>query len=89
MQGYEDNLRLSQLEYLQQHIYLRSWPRCLGLVPGNACNIYCPHCYQSKNGDNLLKPAEIGRELRREFMGLYPYLASLRIQWANPRQQRR
>lgn len=77
---YEDNLRLSQIEYLQQHIYLRSQPRCLGLVLGNACNIYCPHCYQSKNGDNLLKPAAIGWELRREFMGLYPYLSTLRIQ---------
>jgi MoaA/NifB/PqqE/SkfB family radical SAM enzyme len=77
---YEDNLRLGQLEYQQQHIYLRSRPRFLGLVLGNACNIYCPHCYQSKNGDNLLKPAAIGRELRREFMGLYPYLTTLRIQ---------
>ncbi len=77
---YEDNLRLSQIEYQQQHIYLRSQPRFLGLVLGNACNIYCPHCYQSKNGDNLLKPAAIGRELRREFMGLYPYLSTLRIQ---------
>jgi MoaA/NifB/PqqE/SkfB family radical SAM enzyme len=77
---YEDNLRLSQIEYLQQRIYLRSQPRCLGLVLGNACNIYCPHCYQSKNGDSLLKPAEIGRELRREFVGLYPYLSTLRVQ---------
>ena len=77
---YEDNLRLSQLEYFEQHIYLCSQPRCLGLVLGNACNIYCPHCYQSKNGDNLLKPAGIGRELRREFRGLYPHLATLRIQ---------
>ena len=77
---YEDNLRLSQLEYRQQHIYLRSQPRCLGLVLGNACNIYCPHCYQSKNGDSLLRPAEIGSELRREFLGLYPYLSTLRIQ---------
>lgn len=77
---YEANLRLSQFEYHSQHIYLRSWPRCLGLVLGNACNIYCPHCYQPKNGDNLLKPAAIGRELRREFMGFYPYLATLRIQ---------
>ena len=77
---YEDNLRLSQIEYLQQHIYLRSQPRCLGLVLGNACNIDCPHCYQAKNGDNLLKPAEIGRELRREFMALYPYLNTLRVQ---------
>ncbi len=77
---FEDNLRLSQLEHFQQHIYLRSHPRCLGLVLGNACNIDCPHCYQAKNGDNLLKPAGIGRELRREFMGLYPYLATLRVQ---------
>jgi hypothetical protein len=37
----------------------------LGLVLGNACNIYCPHGYQSKNGDSLLKPPEIGRGLRR------------------------
>ncbi len=81
---YEDNLRLSQLEYRQQHIYLRSQPRCLSLVLGNACNIYCPHCYQSKNGDNLLRPAEIGRELRREFMGLYPYLSTLRILGGEP-----
>ena len=81
---YEDNLRLSQLEYRQQHIYLRSQPRCLSLVFGNACNIYCPHCYQSKNGDNLLRPAEIGRELRREFMGLYPYLSTLRILGGEP-----
>ena len=81
---YEDNLRLSQLEYRQQHIYLRSQPRCLSLVFGNACNIYCPHCYQSKNGDNLLRPAENGRELRREFMGLYPYLSTLRILGGEP-----
>lgn len=77
---YEENLRLGQIEYQQQHIYLRSQPRILGLVLGNSCNIDCPHCYQAKNGDSLLKPAEIGRELRREFMGLYPYLATLRIQ---------
>jgi MoaA/NifB/PqqE/SkfB family radical SAM enzyme len=76
---YEDNLCLSQFEYRQQHIYLRSQPRTLSLVLGNACNIYCPHCYQSKNGDNLLRPPEIGRELRREFMGLYPYLSTLRV----------
>jgi MoaA/NifB/PqqE/SkfB family radical SAM enzyme len=81
---YEDNLRLSQLEYRQQHIYLRSQPRCLSLVLGNACNIYCPHCYQSKNGDNILRPAEIGRELRREFMTLYPYLSTLRILGGEP-----
>jgi MoaA/NifB/PqqE/SkfB family radical SAM enzyme len=77
---YEDNLRLSRLEYDAQHLYLQSRPRCLGLVLGNACNIDCPHCYQTKNGDNLLKPPSIGRELRREFMAFYPFLASLRVQ---------
>ena len=81
---YEDNLRLSQLEYRQQHIYLRSQPRCLSLVFGNGCNIYCPHCCQPKNGDNLLRPAEIGRELRREFMALYPYLSTLRLLGGEP-----
>src|SRR5271157_2357201 len=78
--AYEDNLRLSRTEYLQQHIYLQSWPRCLGIVLGNACNIDCPHCYQAKNGDNLLKPPEIGWELRREFAGFYPYLSTLGVQ---------
>jgi MoaA/NifB/PqqE/SkfB family radical SAM enzyme len=77
---YEENLRLGQIEHLHQHIYLRSLPRCLGLVLGNGCNIDCPHCYQAKNGDNLLKPAGIGREFRREFAGFYPYLSTLRIQ---------
>jgi MoaA/NifB/PqqE/SkfB family radical SAM enzyme len=77
---YHNNLRLSQLEYQLQHIHLRSRPRCLGLVLGNACNIDCIHCYQAKNGDNLLRPTEIGKELRREFIGIYPYLSTLRVQ---------
>jgi MoaA/NifB/PqqE/SkfB family radical SAM enzyme len=77
---YEANLRLSQTEYLLQHIHLRSRPRCLGLVLSNRCNIACIHCYQSKNGDNLLEPPSIGQELRREFIGLYPYLSTLRLQ---------
>ncbi len=77
---YEANLRLGQIEYLLQHIHLRSRPRCLGLVLSNKCNIGCIHCYQSKNGDNLLEPATIGQELRREFIGLYPYLSTLRLQ---------
>ncbi len=77
---YEDNLRLSQLEYRLQHIHLRSRPRCLGLVLSNRCNIGCIHCYQSKNGDSLLHPAEIGSALRREFMAIYPYLSTLRLQ---------
>src|SRR5215475_10140674 len=76
----EDNRRLNRSEYLLQRFYLRSQPRFLGLVLGNACNIDCPHCYQAKNGDNLLKPPEIGRELRREFSALYPFLSTLRIQ---------
>jgi MoaA/NifB/PqqE/SkfB family radical SAM enzyme len=78
--AYGDNLRLSQIEYGLQHIYLRSWPRCLGLVLSNACNIDCVHCYQAKNGDSLLKPAGMARELRREFIALYPYLSTLRMQ---------
>ena len=77
---HRDNLRLSQLEYQLQHIRLWSQPRCLGLVLGNACNLNCIHCYQAKNGDNLLRPAGIGKELRREFLGFYPYLSTLRVQ---------
>jgi len=77
---YLANERLSQAEYRLQRLYLRSFPRCLGLVLGNACNIDCPHCYQAKNADNLLKPREIASELRREFSALYPFLSTLRIQ---------
>ncbi len=75
-----DNLRLSQLEYEQRHVYLYSRPRCLSLVLGNACNIECLHCYQAKNGNNLLRPPGIGEELRRELMAFYPYVSTLRIQ---------
>jgi MoaA/NifB/PqqE/SkfB family radical SAM enzyme len=78
--AYQDNLRLSQLEYEQRQVYLYSRPRCLGLVLGNACNIDCVHCYQSKNGDNLFRPPTIARELRRELMAFYPYVSTLRIQ---------
>jgi MoaA/NifB/PqqE/SkfB family radical SAM enzyme len=74
------NLRLGRAEYFLQRTSLRSMPRILGLVLGNACNIDCPHCYQEKNGDNLLRPADIGRQLRQEFRSLYPYLSTLRIQ---------
>ena len=77
---YEQNLRLSKAEYELQHLHLCSRPRCLGLVLSNRCNIGCIHCYQSKNGDSLLGPPEIGRALRREFMALYPYLSTLRLQ---------
>lgn len=77
---HQDNLRLGQIEYLLQRIHLWSLPRCLGLVLGNACNIDCVHCYQAKNGDNLLRPPEIASALRREFSALYPYLSTLRVQ---------
>ncbi|MCZ2074714.1 MAG: radical SAM protein [Bryobacterales bacterium] len=77
---YRENLRLNQVEYYLEHIHLLSQPRCLGIVLGNACNLRCVHCYQAKNSDNLLRPAAIGRELRREFMAMYPYLDTLRIQ---------
>jgi MoaA/NifB/PqqE/SkfB family radical SAM enzyme len=78
--AHDDNLRLSQLEYQQRHVYLYSRPRCLSLVLGNACNIECIHCYQAKDGNNLLRPPEIGEELRRELMAFYPYVSTLRIQ---------
>jgi MoaA/NifB/PqqE/SkfB family radical SAM enzyme len=78
--AHRENLRLSQLEYEQRHVYLYSRPRCLGLVLGNACNIDCIHCYQAKSGENLLHPPEIGEALRRELMSFYPYLSTLRIQ---------
>src|ERR1039457_7676504 len=63
--AHRENLRLSQLEYQQRHVYLYSRPRCLGLVLGNACNIDCLHCYQSKSGENLLHPPEIGEVDRK------------------------
>lgn len=78
--AYLANLRLSEIEFRRQHLYLHALPRVLGLVLGNGCNIDCPHCYQAKNGDNLLKPAAIGDELRREFRAFYPYLSTLRVQ---------
>jgi len=77
---FEANLRLGRAEYFLHRSYLRSMPRMLGLVLGNACNIDCPHCYQEKNGDNLLRPADVAADLRREFLSLYPYLRTLRIQ---------
>jgi len=76
----EANLRLGRAEYFLQRSWLRSMPRILGLVLGNACNLDCPHCYQERNGDNLLRPADIGRQFRRELLSLYPYLSTLRIQ---------
>jgi MoaA/NifB/PqqE/SkfB family radical SAM enzyme len=78
--AYQENVRLSRLEYQQRHVYLYSRPRCLSIVLGNACNIDCVHCYQAKNGDNLLRPAEVGGGLRRELMAFYPYVSTLRIQ---------
>jgi MoaA/NifB/PqqE/SkfB family radical SAM enzyme len=77
---YEDNRALGQAEYQLHHTYLRSFPRCVGIVLGNGCNIHCPHCYQAKNGDNLLKDQQIGPELRRELTAFYPYVSTLRLQ---------
>jgi len=79
-QLYHDNLRLSQREYEERQTFLYSRPRCLGLVLGNACNIDCVHCYQSKSGANLLRPPEIARQLRSELRGFYPYASTVRIQ---------
>jgi len=49
----------------------------MGVVLSNRCNIGCIHCYQRKNADALLAPAEIGRDVRRELSGFYPYLSML------------
>ncbi|MCP4692996.1 MAG: radical SAM protein [Desulfobacterales bacterium] len=77
---YRANLRLNKTEYALRRLRLQSMPRYLGIVIGNACNINCLHCYQLKTGDNLLRPREIGEELRRELTAFYPYLSTLRIQ---------
>lgn len=77
---HEQNLQLNRIEHELQLAHLRSMPRCLGVVLSNHCNIGCVHCYQPKNGDNLLHPAKIGMSLRREFASLYPYLTTLRLQ---------
>lgn len=77
---YRANLRLNKAEYALRRLHLRSMPRYLSIVIGNDCNINCPHCYQVKTGDNLMRPPEIGEELRRELTAFYPYLSTLRIQ---------
>ncbi len=74
---FQDNLKLAKAEYLLQQVYLRSRPRAMGVVLSNRCNLGCIHCYQSKNNDSLLPPGEIGRELRRELAGFFPYLSML------------
>jgi len=79
-QMFADNFALGQAEYHLRQTHLRSLPRCVGVVLGNGCNIRCPHCYQAKNGDNLLKDKSVGPELRRELAALYPYVSTLRMQ---------
>ncbi|MFB3776969.1 MAG: radical SAM protein [Bryobacteraceae bacterium] len=79
MPVYENNLRLSQMEYEQRRVCLHSKPRCLGLVLGNQCNLNCIHCYQAKNGESLFAIPEVAERLRRELRALYPYVATLRI----------
>jgi MoaA/NifB/PqqE/SkfB family radical SAM enzyme len=74
---YQDNLRLAKAEYLLQHTWLHARPRLLGLVLSNRCNLRCVHCYQARNCDSLFGAGEIGRELRRELAGFYPYLSTL------------
>jgi MoaA/NifB/PqqE/SkfB family radical SAM enzyme len=71
------NLQISREEYRQRAVVLRSRPRCLGMVLGNACNLRCIHCYQPHDGAQLLAMAP---ELRDEMKGLYPYLSTLRLQ---------
>jgi MoaA/NifB/PqqE/SkfB family radical SAM enzyme len=78
--AFQENLRLSELEYRERRLYLYSRPRCLSLVLGNSCNIDCLHCYQSHSGEALLHPPAIGAELRRELAAFYPYLSTLRLQ---------
>ncbi len=73
------NARLNDAEYALQRLYLQSMPRHLTITLGNGCNIDCLHCFQVKNGDHLLRDPEIGRELRKEFSGLYPYLSTVRF----------
>lgn len=73
------NARLSDVEYSLRRLYLQSMPRYLTIAIGDGCNIDCPHCYQPKTGDNLLRDSEIGPALRREFSALYPYLSTLRL----------
>lgn len=77
---YLDNKVLNQAEFRLGRFALASMPRYLTVVLGNACNIGCRHCYQLKNGDNLLRDAELGADLRAELAGLYPYLSTLRLQ---------
>jgi MoaA/NifB/PqqE/SkfB family radical SAM enzyme len=77
---HEANARLSEVEYSLQRLYLNSMPRYLTIVISDRCNIDCPHCYQSKTGDNLLQDPEISPVLRREFSALYPYLSTLKVQ---------
>lgn len=77
---YLDNKYLNKAEYHLGRLYLYSMPRYATIVLGNGCNIDCRHCYQFKNGDNLLRDPQIGIDLRRELTAFYPYLSTLRIQ---------
>lgn len=74
------NMRLGEVEFAMGRAHLKSMPQNLGIVLGNGCNIDCPHCYQLKNGDNLLRDTEIGFHLRQEFATMYPFLSTVRIQ---------
>lgn len=77
---YLDNKYLNKAEYHLGRLSLYSMPRYLTLVLGNGCNIDCRHCYQLKNGDNLLRDTKISLDLRQELSVFYPYLSTLRLQ---------
>ena len=81
---YQHNLKLNKIEYNLRRLYLNSMPRYMTIVIGNACNINCRHCYQVKNGDHLFENPEIKSQLRREFLSMYPYLSTLRLQGGEP-----
>ncbi|MFO1417830.1 MAG: radical SAM protein [Methylotetracoccus sp.] len=74
------NASLNRVESTLGKAFLHSLPRYMTIVLGNGCNIDCVHCYQHKNGDNLLRAPEVGDGLRREFLVFYPFLETLRLQ---------
>lgn len=74
------NASLNRVESILGKAFLHSLPRYMTIVLGNGCNIDCVHCYQHKNGDDLLRPREVGAGLRREFLAFYPFLETLRLQ---------
>jgi len=81
---YQYNRKLNKTEYALRRLYLNSMPRYMTIVIGNKCNINCRHCYQVKNGDSIFENPKIESHLRREFLSMYPYLSTLRLQGGEP-----